>query len=74
MNADCSDCSAKDETILGLANRLTAASEVLGHLAQRDGRVSEILRLRGYLEMVVSCGGQAEAIAREGLRWNTPNS
>jgi hypothetical protein len=35
---DCADCRAKDERIRRLADHLTAASEVLGELARRDGR------------------------------------
>ena len=61
---------------LDLARRLAAASEVLSQLAQRDGRVAEIMRLREALERIVEEGealpyrriSRAVAIAKEALR------
>lgn len=60
--------------LLNMANRLTAASEVLGRLAERDGRVSEIVRLRSSLEAVLdalAAGDVARATgaAEKGLGW-----
>lgn len=53
-----------------LATRLAAAAAVLGQLAERDGRVKEIMRLRDALEAIaVLRDDEAAAIAREALRW-----
>ncbi len=50
----CPDCRAKDACINDLARRLAAASAVLGRLAERDGRVAEIMRLRAALEEIAA--------------------
>jgi hypothetical protein len=71
---DCADCRAKDERVRRLADHLTAASEVLGELARRDGRVAEIMRLRAALERIAGGGADAVAVAEEALRWTTKSS
>ncbi len=70
----CDDCRAKDEVAVGLANRLTAAASVLGQLAERDGRVCEIMRLRASLERIANGEKDVVAIAEEALRWSTASS
>jgi hypothetical protein len=70
---DASPCGCR-AVALGLADRLAACSEVLGQLAQRDGRVAEILRLRAALEAVLAARGEgrvdeAVKLAKGGLRW-----
>lgn len=53
-----------------LATRLAAASAVLSQLAERDGRVAELMRLRLYLERIVASGDERSVeLAREALRW-----
>lgn len=68
----CEDCRRKDAAIIDVANRLTAASEVLGQLAQRDGRVNEINRLRHALQRIANSGlwlgSSPRQIAEEALR------
>jgi hypothetical protein len=55
--------------VLELANRLAAASDVLGQLAQRDGKVAELMRLRSALEVIAEGGFDPPRIARRALRW-----
>lgn len=55
---------------LHAANRLASASEVLGTLAERDGRVETIMRLRSVLERIASMDGEAGQVARRELGWN----
>ncbi len=63
------DCDAAS-FIMSLSRRLCAASEVLGALAARDGRVAEIMRLRLALERIATGGHEWEAeMAAEALRW-----
>ena len=67
----CDCCRAKDELLRQLADHLTAASEVLSQLALRDGRVSEIVRLRSALERIANDNSHSADIAKEALRWTT---
>ncbi len=66
MKEPCEHCRP---IILAVSRRLCAASEVLGQLATRDGRVAEIVRLRAALEWIAAEGGVAGVIAEEALRW-----
>ena len=63
-----------DDIVLSLADRLAAASEVLSHLASKDGRVAELMRLREALERIAAMGGEAAEEAQRALRWSTQNS
>ena len=62
-------CDQCRQIILSVSRRLCAASEVLGQLATRDGRVAEIVRLRAALERIAAEGGVSGVIAEEALRW-----
>lgn len=59
---------------MSLANRLAAASEVLSHLAAKDGRVAELMRLREALERIAAMGGEAGEEAQRALLWTMQNS
>lgn len=52
-----------------LARRLHAASGVLGRLAEKDGAINELMRLRRALERITSLGGEAGKLAMEALGW-----
>lgn len=61
-------CKNCEPFLLEMANRLHAASSVLGRLAERDSRVAEVLRLRRVLERIADGCLDPRGVAREGLK------
>lgn len=58
------------EMIASLSSRIAAASAILSRLAEKNGAVKEVLRLRSELEKIVLFGGIAGAIARNALEFD----
>lgn len=53
--------------LLMMANRLASCSEVLSRLAESDGKIKEIIRLRECLERVALLGGPGGVLAQRCL-------
>lgn len=61
-----------DDFIMALSNRLHAASSVLSKVAEKDGAVMEVLRLRQALMLIADAPGDEDSlrlIAAKALGW-----